>query len=282
MNSSKYYWYAIPSLLLIVSCTKFQYQTVRPSYVLVNEVTIKGDNGAFTSHNIRDVWIYGDDQYIGTMPLPGVMPLQSKFNSITLYPGIRNYGILSKPEIYVLMNNYKSAASIGISDTIYLKPFFTYKSGLQTYLLESFETNNIFTVDVDQDGMTSVSRTSQEFREGNYSGTGSVSADHKLLECATKSFTVASSSAVHSIYLELDFKSNINLSIGLINSTRSKKNYFLTLVPSTDWKKIYIPLYEIDGMEINSALQLALWMQSSDGQANGRFFIDNVRVISMP
>lgn len=271
-------------ILSSVSCERFEFKELNPSFLKVDRIEFNSPSGQKISHNIKDLWLFIDDGYAGTFSVPVRIPvLEHGVHKIALYPGIRFYGISSKPEIYSLVNEFRVESDFQTHDSITLLPTFSYKSNVITALQENFESSSIFIHDLDSFKQNTLIRSDLRPRDGKYSGYGLLNAQHPLIEIASNSVQINSSSK-KSAYLEVDVISDTEVQIGLQtfigNSTI--KTYFLSLLPTSDWKKIYIPLFEIIQDHDGDAFQLLIRSELKSPATQAYFFIDNIKWISLP
>lgn len=274
--------------LLLFSCSAYQYKDLSPAYINLDRVEVISSNGQKLSHNIREIWLFIDDQYAGTFNIPSHIPvLEPGRHRAVFYPGIRNYGISSNPEIYTLMNDFGSDVEITGGTTLTIVPKFSYKSNLINYIQEGFESSSVFIHDLDSFKTNTIIRSNLNARDGLYSGVGSLDQGNPVIETSTGDISI-SAAAKKSANVELDVLSDIALQMGLIASQGAGivKIYFLTINPSPVWKKIYIPIAQIiqNNTELTEANSLRLVLKSElKAPANaGYFFIDNVRLICLP
>lgn len=281
-------WIIGLSGLLFLSCTSCQYKDLSPAYIHLEQFEVVSPNGQKLRHNIKELWLFIDDQYAGTFNVPSQIPvLEPGRHRIAFFPGIRDYGISTYPEIYTLMNDFGTDLELNAGTTMTIAPAFSYKSNLINYIQEGFESSSVFVSDLDSFKTHTIIRSSQNARDGSYSGLGFIDSGHPVIETASADIPMTSS-AKKSAYIELDLLSDNALQIGLISGQNQDlfKIYFLTLNPSQSWKKIYIPIYQIiqNNAELSRAGALRLVLKSElKAPANtGYFFIDNVRLMCLP
>ncbi|MEP7266212.1 MAG: hypothetical protein ABI844_01205 [Saprospiraceae bacterium] len=267
-------------ILLLTDCEKFKDRVLDPAFLQVESLQVISAAHQPLRNSVRDIWVYIDDYYYGTFTPPFSIPvLESGKRNVKLYPGIRYYGILSKPEIYTMMNEFTESVEFKAGQTITLTPAFSYKSNIIIGFDESFELGNSFNNDLDSLPETKIVRSEANPSEGNYSGQVHLTSQNNKIEVSSTAFTVAQKK---NVFLEMDIKSDINLSVGLSINRTGPFYYFFTIKPIADWKKIYIPIFEIIGEETSNSFQLALKSELPVGLSAGSFSIDNIRIISLP
>ena len=266
-------------MLFSLSCDLVQDHHLNPSTIKVSSVSLTNSNNAPLSHAIRDIWVYIDDQYAGSFTVPFFIPvLESGERNLKLYPGSRYYGILSKPEIHPLIEPIETTQNLIAGNVVELQAKYHYKNNLSIILNEGFESGSIFINDLDSFPASKLVRSGLLSRNGNFAGYAALDKQNTVVESASTFFTLSNKKTV---FLEFDFKSDVDFNVGIISYPSKQKNYFLALRPAADWKKVYIPLHEI-GFENNEQnFQLAFRASISNTLAMGYFAIDNVSVLSI-
>lgn len=49
-------------------CAPYQFVEFGPAFIDINQVELKSATGMSLSQGIKDLWVYQDDQYLGTFP----------------------------------------------------------------------------------------------------------------------------------------------------------------------------------------------------------------------
>lgn len=276
----KWPWHMMFCLMLFsLSCDLVQDHHLNPSTIKVSSVSLTNSNNAPLSHAIRDIWVYIDDQYAGSFTVPFFIPvLESGERNLKLYPGIRYYGILSKPEIHPLIEPIETTQNLIAGNVVELQAKFHYKNNLSIILNEGFESGSIFINDLDSFPASKLVRSGLLSRNGNFAGYAALDKQNTVVESASTFFTLSNKKTV---FLEFDFKSDVDFNVGIISYPSKQKNYFLALRPAADWKKVYIPLHEIVFENNEQNFQLAFRASISNTLAMGYFAIDNVSVLSI-
>ncbi len=277
-------WMGYLVALLLFSCDQHAYQSIDEVYIIIPETVLKTSTNQFQSQNLRDLWVYSDDVLLGAFPIPARIPIVRKDSfRLRFFPGIREFGILARPEIYTLMDPYSIVQKDLGQDTLVLKPIFSYKNNMITLLQEGFESGSVFTFDLDTIAGHSLMRSNQSVKEGNSAGLGMMDLQRPVIEVASIGFTIKPSSRM-SAFVELDFKSDSEVKIGLNSAggSISEKNYFFTLRPSSEWKKVYIPLSEFLNVERFNSFQLLIKSDLAKSSTSSFFTLDNIRIICLP
>lgn len=270
-------------LTLIASCIWAEYKDLKPARMDIARVEVQAPNAPKdTIHAIVDLWVYLNDIYLGTYPIPSFIPVLngSAIQQIRIFPGIREFGIRSKPEIYNLLDPVTMNGDLSPGSEISIQPIFNYKAGLKVLFFENFETGNLLSVDLDEDKINHLTRSSVSVIEGSFSGILQNSEQHPLTEIGTTVFRIPASA-----YLELSFQASHDFNVGLniISGSTQNKNYFLALKASLDWKRVYIPFREF--IPASSTLNYQLIIRSEyqpSGQPTQFVYLDYLKIISLP
>lgn len=223
-----------------------------PSYIHISQIDLSTNSAQGTaSHKITDAWVYIEGQLIGVFELPATFPLlKSGSHEVTIYAGIKVNGISATRSPYPFYNPVNLSANLipGAVDT--LPPItVTYDPTTTFVWMENFDTGAM-TLDTTTGSQAPLVRTSDPtlvFAYNNetntHSATAFITGDSVLFECVTVSkFNLPKNGSP--VFLEMNYKNNFNLTVGLI-ATVSGQTYqqpVLVLNPSPDWNKIYINL----------------------------------------
>lgn len=274
---------------LFLSCSLTDSDDVTPTFLNVSEVTVSPEpNQGSGSHNIEDLWVIVDGALVGIHQFPSKIPVLKTAASPTelrIFGGIRRNGINSDAIEYPFYQQIIQPIDLIEGETINLDVEFKYRTDATFAFVESFDNSNNFTQDEDGNPMTSFVSSNEDPREGFASGVGKVDAENSVLELATDaSFSDLPTNGA-AIYLEMEYRSNLTLNVGLIGSlgTIPLKNYFLFLKPTgNSWNKIYVELTsEILGSNLD-AYKLVFGIEYNGEDTNGAegfLNLDNVKVI---
>ncbi len=253
-----------------------------PAYIHVEPFTVNtfGGQGS-NSAKITDVWLAVDDQIIGAFYLPATIPLLNEGTSnITLFPGIVENGISATREIYPYYKRMTLTLDLqpGVTDTIF--PVTSYVDDLEYVFVEDFEGSNLFGEDLDGNAATSISLEGEEVFEGTTSARMTLLDDDALLIQATE-ILYQLPTAGTDIWLELDYKCEIDFSIGVIgvNGQVSDGITKVTLKARPTWNKVYISLDQ-EVATLNAPLYKIYFRASkSNDLEEANIYVDNVKLI---
>lgn len=270
-------------LFVLTSCNNIDFKNLEPAFIRIPSVEVRGpDSKPEPFHAVEDLWVFLDEEYLGTYPVPSEIPVLNtgKAKSIRIFPGIREFGIRSRAEIYNFMDTHTIQTDLDPEAVYSFIPVFRYKPGIKTLFFEDFETGNQLTLDLDQDKTNHIVRSDVTAQTGNYSGLIVNDVQHPLTEAATAGLRIISNS-----FLELSFRSSNDFNVGLniIKGTTQSRNYFLILKASDQWKKIYIPFREFVDQNPETTYQLIFkgeYRQESGPSQS--IFLDDLKIISLP
>ena len=272
----------IALLSILLSCDQAAYRELSPAWLRISPAEVQAAQGsAFSPHAVREAWIYIDDLFAGAYPLPAHIPLleTGAGKSIKIFPGIRDFGILSRPEIYTPLDPFVLTASLEAGKEYGIQPVFRYKSGLRFHVHDGFESGNPFAFDLDDYKQNHITRSTAQALEGEYSGLIMLNKANPLLEAGTPAFSLNASS-----YLELSFRSTMDFNIGiqLTRSGASLKDYFLLLKASGEWKTVCIPFREILDRYAGDAFQVLLRAELPASSDESHIYLDLIKILSQP
>jgi len=277
-------------LILLCSCIK---NNPDPSWIEVGTWTINanpnlgGDEGEL-NHNISEAWVYINDEIIGVFEVPFKIPvLKNGECNIKIYPAVKNNGISATKKIYPFLKPYEINANLIQNETLAINPATMYHDNLN-FWVEDFEDISIA---LENDPNTSaanyiVSNDQLQSFNGNYYG--------KVNLNSTDSSWIAYTTAQkylpygQEIYLEIDYKNDINVVTGLIAISQNGivNNPHIQLNAQADtatvWKKIYIDLRELVNNQASGSYFEQSFMAQLDlenGQSSGEICIDNIKLI---
>jgi hypothetical protein len=288
-NVSKIFLYVILTVIA-TSCNIINPDEKAPGYIEVNKFSFDpnptiGVTGPSTSTNIKDVWLYIDNDFQGAYELPARIPvLETGSRRIILSPGIFLNGIASTRSPYPFYRGDIRNVEIPENGTITVDPITSYFDSVKVSYFEAFEGAgfSLGSTPVSDTTMYQVPAGDPNVFEG--SGSGVV-----YLDTARTQFEVISTSeydlpgAGAAVFLEFDYKVNQNMKVGLyidIPGVGIQQVPIYTVNPTATWKKIYIQL----GYTV-SAYGGANWYKIYFGAIKDSdvekpvFYLDNIKIV---
>ncbi len=230
--------------LTFFSCSKEDYEAQVPTYITINEINLTTDYATqgTNSENIVDAWVFMNDDLVGVYELPATFPVLKEGDVILkVYAGIKNNGITAARARYLLYDPHEEKISLVKGETIEVNPTISYASGVKFSWLEDFENASLFFL-YTADSDTIINKQSVDVKEGSYSGQVFLQPDMDFFEATTLGLSGVPRNGTP-VYLELDFKTNEPLSIGIYVDTDQYS--YITLNATSEWKKIYINLTDV-------------------------------------
>lgn len=276
-------------LSIFMSCSLTDSDDVTPSFIDVSSVTVATEQGQGSgSHDIDDLWLAVDGIIVGLRQVPASIPVLKNAISpteLTFFAGVRRNGTNIDAIQYPFYEPIVETVDLVEGETYNLDLDFKYRPNTQFVFVESFDNSNNFTQDEDEDPMTSFVSSSDDPFEGFASGLGKVNAEHTIMEVATSASFSDLPFNNSPIYLEMNYRSNLTLNVGLIGSlgTTPIKNYYLFLKPTgNDWNKIYIDITNEIALSNLSSYKLVFGIEYNEEDTDGGegfLNLDNVKLI---
>ncbi len=277
------------TIYLFSSCRTKPTEAVVASYIYIPEFEI--DNSQNTSgidifsHNIKDVWVYLDNDNQGAYELPALIPIAaSGKHRIELRPGIFNAGITiqRRPFPYYteyVLEDYNLIS--GVVDTI--KPVTYYLNSITVVWEEQFEDpqpNYILNPDSD----TGITFTGDDYKpelvfRGNHSAEVIMEEPGILFEIYTETLNNLQSET-SPIYLELNYKSNYDFTVGFYRNNKSEQFPIYVVKEQEDWHKIYLDFTEpIIASTPGSNFNIFIGFLRRQDIPRVEMYLDNIKLI---
>jgi hypothetical protein len=236
------------------SCDKFKGDHEIPAYIQIDTfVLVKNpliEEGTQTQ-NIKDIWVFVDDQTIGPFEIPALVPvLESGTHELTILPGILYNGMSGTRGPYPFMYPMIIEDYEFIIDSVKkITPVTSYRETTFFAWFEDFEDNYISLEPTNQSDTTLLFQEHDpaDPNYGTASGIAHLNNDYPVLECATN---VVSGEGIDlptnglPVFLEMDYNINHPLVVGLFAyefGDQITQHPVVVVNPTNgEWKKIYI------------------------------------------
>ena len=272
------------TFLSFYSCDSIDKEEPIPAYIHIDSTYFSANEDSFgsNSHIIKDVWVTVDQKFVGTFELPATFPVLSAGNvDVSIRAGIIDNGISNTRAPYPFYTPYNIKLNLTpeVIDTII--PVFTYPpTGMGISFIEDFESSKLI-FDKSSNANIGYTRTNDpaEIFEGKFSSKSELLENGDFFEITTKDFY--NFSAGKSVYLEMNYKTDIILSIGyyVVSSTHTQQKSVLNLFPTDEWKKIYINFgNEINFDPINSSYKVYIGAQQYQDETS-KIYLDNIKLL---
>ncbi|MBP7512272.1 MAG: hypothetical protein KA981_10095 [Bacteroidia bacterium] len=276
-------------LLLGFSCKKKEVMVPSYVYLAQSTLTTKFDNTqGYPSAGVNDYYIFANGEVKGLFGVNATIPLQQigKTN-IKISPGIKYNGMSEQRIIFPMFNFYEVDMDLGAERVDTIKPKFTYVENAVFPLIEDYDGSGLafeYNPQYKNIGDTLYKDNSAAaWLPGENSGKVELksSESSSTLELYSKVFN--NWPRFTPFYLELDYKGNIPITIGLYVTTNggTEVNKFPVYVTNarTDWNKLYLDLEsEINQREAGAQYRVFISF-SKAGVANPEAWIDNLKVV---
>jgi hypothetical protein len=237
------------------------------------------------SVKITYVQVYIDSLLIGAFNLPADIPvLDPGTRQITLFTGIKENGIAATPALYPFYNAIETVMTFESGKTDTFVPTASYKSGTLFGTYERFEAAHSFIEDLDGNTQTNivVSNNAADVKYGLGCGVAALTSDNRLIEVTTFNTTPLRRDGTP-VYIEMDYITDIPFAVGLRqydNDVGFDNQFIITLVPNTEWNKIYINATPfLQGLPDGETFSVVFRTFLSASTESGRFRIDNVKLV---
>lgn len=272
-------------LCALTSCSLVDPASPEAGYIEIDSIPLTTDEltQGSSSAAITDAWIILDDGYLGTFPLPAKIPVIGNGNKkIILKAGIIENGIASVRSAYPKYISYDTTVLITPGKTTKLKPSISYYPTSVFPQLEDFNDASLTLVSTSSSSINLQVTSSGDPNafEGN-SGIVTLDNNHTIFEAATS--TLIQFSQIVPTYIELNYKSDNDFTIGVYVTTASggvEKRTLLSLRSSSVWKKVYISVADLGGMATNAlGYKVFVRCEKNSALTTATLYLDNLKVV---
>ncbi len=272
---------------LFFSCSKESLKSPTASYLVVNTpvLSVPSSSMGTNSHKITDVWLYVNDNFQGCFPINTVMPIVASGSAdIKLFAGIRNNGIGSTRQPYVMFKPITFNQLLDPGVTYSMTPVFEYISYAKFLFHEEFEGFGCQFIPETNPGDSSFVITSNPavVFGGNgkslFMGMSDAKPTSKIISTSNYYFPLSGSSG-YRIYMEMNYKCNQEITVGLIGGGQERSA--ITLRASDEWNKIYVELTTaVNTQPTYNYYNLYIAATKQQDIANPQIYIDNIKVVT--
>lgn len=264
------------------SCDLINPEEEIPAFIEIDEITVDAKSGEGSeSNNVTDAWIFVNDNYAGTYELPARVPvLHNGAAEVLVLAGIKENGISLSRKDYTFYAPYIENLTLVPSETFLVEPEVEYEDFTNFSFIEDFEMGSIIGGSTISTVNLQRTAVSSEVFEGANAGKVELTNTGKFFE-GISSLAYELPQNGSDIFVELDYKSDIEFSVGFqSNSSLISKNYVVTVTAKPDnWSKIYINLGPaIAAWEANDYNLLIKATLPSD-RSSATLLFDNLKLI---
>ncbi|MBS1773241.1 MAG: hypothetical protein JST82_10285 [Bacteroidetes bacterium] len=260
-----------------------------PTYFRVDSITVKKTDPSRTgsvSSKINSIWVYQNNDIIGVYELPATVPVPlDNATTIRLAPAISVNGLKNYQNIYPYYTFDTFVLNPAPGKIINHNAVVQYTDVCKFQWREDFETGNGFVkYDATNANDTTVVRVTDPSMvfEGSAAGYIYLDGYHTSSQNIT-SFSNPFPISTGESYVELNYKCNVDFSIGLLTTKSGDVIYnpSISFVKAKEsWNKIYISLSSFVGQYQSTGYRLMITAKLPDGQSTGYVLLDNIKVIS--
>lgn len=289
MRSERLLISAVLFLMLWSGCDLINPEEQLPSIVEVTGIELETQvNEGSSNHKITEVWVFDSTKFLGVYPVQTVIPiLTGKASTLfRFYPGIRNNGVLDDAIIYPMYTYHEQRLPTTPGASSVVNPVFRYKNEVQFSLLEDFESQNEFSVNLDTNVFTALIRSTSEPFEGAFSGEVTLTADGNFIEVTHAVSLTDLPTDGTPTYLEFQYQTDVPLEVGLLGiplNGMSFKNYFYQAKPTETWNMLYLELGQLlkeSGLPAYKVLFRAMYPPNSTA-SELKIKLDNIKVVHL-
>lgn len=275
------YFLIIVLIIGVNSCALFESNDEVPMFIEVNSVQLETKTGEGTNrHAIRDIWPSVDGQTIGVFEMPISFPVLSEDDEVRMIyqAGIKRVGFAEDHTIYPFFDTIDVSRAYGSNNIIVEDLIFKYKDDVRFRFIEAFDAQHVFVRAIDDDDDTNMIIKNDDCAEGSCGVIELTPENPEFAAATSDAYDVPTNGGP--VYLELEYKTEVNLSIGLqaiVNGTDFEQ-YFLTLPPNDTWRKVYIdlaPTLQLSQLEAYRIVLGALSLEDSSVEVR----VDNIKLL---
>lgn len=267
------------ALSVLISCKKEKLKANAASFIVVNEAVVtSGIPTMADSHKITDIWLYVDDKFQGIYPIGSVMPIMNEGTAnVRLYGGIVNNGIAGTRLPYTFYNPYVYNGTFEAGKTYTIIPTFEYRSGLQIQDDPFLPRGSYY----EPSGDITPVMISDPAKVWGGSGNSiyMTVTDAKPQAMLKTSTALALPLGGSDVYLEMDYKCNHEITVGVIGGSAEQRSS-LTLRPTSSWNKVYISLTSVVSMQPTyTSYQVFVQAIKQPSASDAEIYLDNLRLV---
>jgi len=271
------------SSFFLSSCEIINPEEEVPSYIRVESISLVADSTTqgSASHRITDTWLYVDNQPLGVYEMPVSIPVLAEgTHAISVRAGIIVNGIASSRVYYPFYAFYNDTVNLTRGSIITISPVVNYFSGTVFSLQESFNGPgyDIIATAASDTNYYVINDSINSF-EGP-AGAVYLDANHLVFECEPDDSLQLPIN--NPVYMELNYKSNTDFSIGMhaVTSQQTYNIFVLNIRATTVWKKIYINLSEGITFYPNAlGFKPYIHLERNSAIGDAQLFFDNIKVV---
>lgn len=233
------------------------------------------------NHKITDFWLYVNGQFQGSYALGNLMPIVPDAGNrarISIYAGIKNNGFESTRIPWQFYERYDFDTTLtSLGGSIQRDFAFRYNSSTVFAWSENFDLPG-FKIIKSAISVADFTTTSQgDNLEGKSLVLSTTTPSSVAQVESSASYTLPTGSS--NVYLEFNYKSNCEFSVGLIGSDNAIRPV-LYVRAQENWNKIYVPMAQAVNLSpISTAYKVYFRMPKTDNVSEAKMFLDNIKLV---
>lgn len=263
---------------------------ISPAFLYIDNISIdvQGDEGS-ASDNIKTIWLFVNGQSLGVYePNIRIPVLETGEVDLVFQAGVARSGISSQQTIYPFYQQDNYTITLNSLETHTLNLQFTYEEEIDFKFINDFEVGNNFQNLVENEGadIRVISSAGQVF-EGSRSGA-------VFLNSTETAFLIGTINEYEfpfgrpAVYLELNYRCSHTFDVFLQSTDPTNiqlpvNTLLVSVVSKEDWNKIYVDVSNAVAQANTQGFTLHKILFASglpEGDAEGSFFFDNIKLIS--
>ncbi len=289
-------FFAFCIFIFVTSCKNREAKI--PAYITINEYGLETNYSSqgTASSKITTVWVEANNADLGAFELPVTFPIIANGSTeLKIYPGINLNGVTSLRNQYEFFKPFEKTMDIYPGDEITLtssgnnKLITKYQTTTQIVKLEDFEgaginfektTKSDTTLDVTSEP-NEIFPTTGLNETNTKSGKVVIPKGNSLVEFESlQSFVLPQFGA--NVYLEVNYKCEVSVTFGVFANEPGRRIQapVVTVVPTDEWKKIYINLVtEVSAYPSANNFDIFFGAVNSDVNTEKTFYVDNLKLV---
>jgi hypothetical protein len=276
---------SISALLIVAGIGACRNKADEPSYLLIRPFTYSTNNitQGTALQTITEAFLFIDEKPAGVYHLPATVPLALKgTHAVKIAPAVVENAIASNPRYaYTFLTPYDTTFDFRAGETE-INPRLKYRTTTKFELIEDFENPVLLFTKTSYNNDT-LYRDSDDIaglEPGGHFGVSHLQ-NGNTLEYATKNQYDLPSSTLSNTFLEMHYRTEIPLVIGIysIEPQFINKIPVLVLNPKDTWTKVYINLTtDVSGKPAGTVFKIFIGTQNTSGSVKN-IYIDNIKLI---
>lgn len=278
-------------ILLFQACDLINPKEEIPSYIHIPSLSLAIDSPAVqgsASSEILDAWVTVNNEFTGVFELPATFPvLQEGKCNVSIRAGIKENGIYNTRVPYPFYLPVNRSVDLESKEIDSLKNLQVhYAADTKFPVSETFEdTNDLAVINTSNANVPfSVTQDPGEVFEGTTSLKATLTQKQELFEITLRDEDALNLQRGKPFYLELNYKTDIQLAVGLIvvGQTSQGQKTKLYLNPTDgEWKKIYVNFTNnITRYRSGVRFKFFIGAYNNEDNTTNKLYLDNLKLVN--